>query len=222
MTPLRLLLQLLVPATLSAQQPRRPPHIADSTAATIVRTARAEGLRGAGWLVGILRQREGDQLAAKLNVVADGWTSDVIAASARSPDDLSAVIAMSQIVSAGSSADTTGVPFRGAMDRLIRIHRNGSGRVRSTTLWMILGVVGDRRQGLAYLRSVAESTTDATAVDAINALMDEALTGGISHNSPALRDEAGQLLKSMWEAKSVRDVSASEALGRFVALRSWK
>jgi hypothetical protein len=215
---------LLVPSATIAQTTASHVRLADSSAAAVVAYARTGGLGRLEWLSGFLRQREGPQSAAKLDAVADGITNDIIAASVRAPDFEGAVDqlkALWNLLQAGSESDKSGVPYRRAGQKMIDIHRLGSGTVRSQSLSYLLSVAGAHDPGLAYLRSVAESSTDRTAPLAVFALIDEATFGGFSHNPPHLRDAARSTLRAMFMAKSVTDRSANDALLRFAARSGW-
>lgn len=183
----------------------------------------------APWLRQILRQSDQRQPRAKLDELADSLSSRAIATHATwttDPDGVrDALSTVGLLALAGNRNDPLGTPYEGALDRLIRIQREGSLRsVRSAAVAAMLGVV-DRDRALTYLRTTAQ-TTDSSAFDAVNALIVDANGGSWSGPKPnaSQQEESKAVLKNLYSASLVKDRRAAQALETWVSFthQNWK
>jgi hypothetical protein len=219
-----LVLLLVFPALVSAQV-RLPPQLADSSAAVILQRARAAATENpAQWnfVGGLLRQLD-RQPAAKLDALADGLVAVAAAGRSGRQNERSyreAIEAISALVLAGAAQGDAENAYPGALDRLIRIHREtGPTPLRSLALRR-LTTMPDWRRGLAYLREVAVST-DPTAEYAVHALVSEAVQGGMANNPEPARSEARAVLRALFNDDAVKEPRALEALRDFSAVQGW-
>jgi hypothetical protein len=107
---------------------------------------------------------------------------------------------------------TDGTPYRGALERLIRIHRESkSNVVREQALYHMLGTV-DRARAIAYTREVAMSA-DPTAFIAIQNLM--------RAMAPSGQGDAAIVLRELWERRLVTEPLAARSLQELAKFRGW-
>jgi hypothetical protein len=178
--------------------------------------ARVGKTPGAVWLRDILRQANAQYPTAKLDEIADSLAlRAIVPASVQQTSDVhsNAVNALNALVLAGSSAPLGGRPYAGAFDRMVRVHRQSqSHNIRARALSGML--VTSHSRGIAYLREVAEST-DATAYDAVEALVNDANGGSWAGIEPgaAERQESASALKSIAASGRLKDQRALALLG---------
>ena len=179
---------LVLSAQLAAQSSR---SLADSSPAKILLLAKGPEVAR------VLRQRSKPQPRAKLDELADSLTGRIIRARdmGQSQNDLAT------LVEAGLGDSTLdGRPYTGAIDRLIRIHRESDSNsvVRRVALTRMVRVVGFAR-GDPYLRSVATSA-DVTADGAMTVLC-MAANDSIPYPSVGREDRASMraFLHQLWD-----------------------
>jgi hypothetical protein len=193
--------------------------MADSSAARIVAKIRSnlpEDQRGGrGWVAAILRQEGKPQQRSKLDEVADGLTSLVLEESNRSLD------ALSILRTAGRPSDTLrqGTAYPGTLERLIRIHQQGSKTpgVRTTVLMGMTAFAA----GIPYLRSVAVSS-DPSAIYAVGDLIAVAQNGGYDGLLIAHKEEAQAILRDIFMRNLTRERFADEAILVYGTSQGWR
>ena len=210
----RAALFLIVCAPAALAQARASPAIADSTPAKIM--ARVGKKPGAVWLRDILRQANAQFPSAKLDQIADSLALRAIVPAGVQPRSevyANAVDALNALVLAGSSAPLGGRPYAGAFDRMVTVHRQAqSQNIRARALSGMVATSHSR--AVAYLREVAEST-DATAYDAVEALVNDANGGSRVGIEPSAteRQESASALNAMASSGRVKDQRAVSLLG---------
>jgi hypothetical protein len=133
-----------------------------------------------------------------------------------------ALLAITRILAAGNTGRTDGTPFPGALDKLIRIHREMSPPtlpLGAVVLFDLTAMPG-RERALAYLRDVAISV-DATSATAVMALESEYRYGGAAGNPPGQRAEALAILRELYDRKLVKSPMALSELNRIAAWQKW-
>jgi hypothetical protein len=205
---------LLVWAAPALAQPKRP-AIEGSSAKQVM--ARVGAKPGAPWFLDVLRQNKRQDSPALLDELAD---SLVTRATERgqvrqgSAAYVAAFDATNALILAGMNAPLGGQPYRGALDRLILIHRRApTSAVRVCALNGMLSVASPRSRAVAYLRSVAEST-DSTALEAVRSLVTDADGGSYTglQPTPAQQHESAAALKALASRGRVTDRWAARAL----------
>jgi hypothetical protein len=170
---------------------------------------------GFGWVSDILRQEGKPQPAAKLDAVADALTEVVLEESDRSTP------ALSMLSHAGHPADSmrTGTPYPGTLERLIRIHQQGSKTpgVRTSALANMTGFPGS----LPYLRSVAVSS-DPSAVYAVDHLIAVAQNGGRNGFLNSHKDAAQEILRDIFMRSLTRERFADEGILVYGTSQGWR
>jgi hypothetical protein len=197
-------------------QVKQRPLVADSSPARIMVDVGSHP--GAPWLRDILRQANGQYSRSKLDEIADSLVGRAIAF--RGTSDTAArrqaADALGALVLAGSPAGLGGQPYDGALDRLIKAHRDASAKyVRQKALTGMLSVAG-RARALAYLSNIAESN-DPTAYDAVNALVVDANGGSWTGLNPT----AGQQRESISALKELATRGEVRNRAAAVLLEKW-
>jgi hypothetical protein len=184
----------------------------DSSVSAIFEIARRDkrSVATSGWGVArLLRQERKAQTPAKLDAIADTLATIAI----QDPDQDSRMAALSELkVSAAPTSKAGGIPYPGAFDRLIRVHREAHDIVTRRVALSGILEVGDRERALGYLRQLATSD-DETAWGAI-----EELAKDVIHSGGA---DSKALLKELYEKKLVRDPSAERSLLFFATAQGW-
>lgn len=110
-----------------------------------------------------------------------------------------------------------GHPYSGAVERLIRIHREArEPLLRAHTLYM-LPIVQGRERALPYLREVAASK-DPTAAFAVFSLMGDARGGlsGIGRTTVAERQESRAILSELLRRELIADPTVARNVTHFL------
>lgn len=203
--PCSILLSLLAHVSIAAQVPTRP-TLADSSVPAIMRHGGTG--RDNPAILAVLRNAEGRFARAKQDMIADSLIGRAISNHGRSglaSDSAAYGTAVRAVVTlahagmtqyAGMDVNAT-TPYAGALDGLLRIHRNAPVReIRSRALSLMLRQ-RDRRRALDHVRQVAQLSTD-DGYDAAFALFQEA-TGLTDFPQPtqAQRDEALAVLREL-------------------------
>jgi hypothetical protein len=212
-------------ATLEAQHMPRP-RLADSAAVAILALE-----KDVANLSVILRQVGGAQPRAKLDELADSLAQRAILTGPNMPVPEINVLRTAGLRGQRASED---VPYVGALDRLIRIHRYAPVSPpsrRTEALFAINAVVGFDR-AVTYLFSVATSA-DPTAVSAMWALESDATPASGMHLSPAEMEHVRLMLRRLWDkvethpivptrsSPEVPDQMAFAALSQFARKQGW-
>lgn len=184
---------LLLAGRIAAQPMLREASLGDSSSAVIM--AHVNPRTESSWFVNILRQTPRAVAQSKLDELADSLAARAIAKQGFEAGYPSPIVF---IVLAGDRGLHKGVAYKGALDRLIRIHKQATDHsVRTQALAAMPGVVG-RERGLAYVTSVATSN-DSTSWYAIGVLTTDA-NGGSSYGpnpSPAESTESDAILRGL-------------------------
>jgi hypothetical protein len=188
------LILALSSSVLAAQRPA-PRGIADSSIDRII------ALASPGEVAGILRPVSRAHSRAKLDSLADRLTARAIGARGFDGDRIR-LDAIEALRDAGLRVGPhrNGIPYDGAADRLIRIHRESPlvASSRSAALWALTQVVGFDRSS-SYLHAVAGSS-DPTAWDAMGALtLAGAGTAGVRDIPDEDRLIALKALRQLWD-----------------------
>lgn len=169
-----LLCAFAAPASSVLGQHRPRPVFADSSAERVM--AHVGYHANVPWFIDMLRQASGPYSQARLGELADSLVARAIDPQAIRTDAIRYRIAddgVSTLVSSGSREEGRGQPYSGALDRLIKIHKQAADvGIRRKVLAGLLGLP-DRTRALAYIETVAEST-DPTAAAAVNYLISDA------------------------------------------------
>lgn len=216
LTRTSLFLTLCVPAV-SAQERSLPP-VADSSVARIMKSAGSKA--EAPWLRDMLRQTVRKHPKAKLDEIGDSLMARATNPAGRnqgSEDYSRGVNAINALMLAGSGAPMDGVPYDGAFDRMVKVHRSAASfLIRARALGGMLGTPSHAR-AVSYLRETAEST-DSTAIVAIQFLIADANGGGWTRSPTATeQQESVAALKALAARKRVTDGGAAKLLGLWIA-----
>jgi hypothetical protein len=226
MTRLALILTLAAAHIAQCQAVRPFPAIAYSSAPQIM--SRLHRLQhfdlGAPLLLDVLRQNGRAQPRAKLDELADSLAEIAIEAGGPKADRRrgnEVVSALSALFDVGNEGFPGGTPYDGALDRLIRIHREGHDRsVRDIALRYSMAVVGHPR-ALAYLRGVATSS-DETASNAMAVLLTDAQGHGLGKPpTAAQQQETNAVLRDLFDRRVVKDFAASRDLDKWARSQGW-
>jgi hypothetical protein len=197
--------------SLDAQQPAQ--RFQDSSARAILRMASANG-RNYGLVTKLLR--DANVTSATKGEVADSMAARVIRnridAGSGSESYALAVRALNVVAASGVAHGQAGQPFVGAIDRLIRIHRESSARqIRRRALAALLAQ-DDAANAMAYVEQVAKSSSDG-AVDAVGVLIDD--VSGINPSgtpSDEERKRSDAVLRRLHKTDLVENAEASRDL----------
>ena len=205
-------------------QLRVRPTMADSSVRTIM--ARAGGYADNPSILEVLRNPEGRYSRAKQDSIADSLIARTITSHAtfeRVSDTAAYRAAARAVISlahAGSSrypgvGARTGQPYPGALDGLIRIHRQASVRqLRARALSAMLGQP-DWQRALAYVRQVAQTPGD-DGYDATFVLL-HAATGLLEFPpTDAQRAEALATLRELNDKHLVKNPLAAYELPQWI------
>jgi hypothetical protein len=209
-------------APLAAQGKRSPLPFADSSAPRIM--SRLHQLPGFGgdWFIRIMRQDDRPQPRAKLDELADSLMQIAVSVGAGEADRRRTDAAGSAVTAlelAGSTSVSYGSPYDGALDRLIRIHRDGKNRgVRALALSVLFMVPG-HAVALAYVGDVATSM-DETAGNAVSDLAID-VHSDVNVSTAAQKQETNALLRELFEKRLVRDYHASINLEGWAHSQGW-
>jgi hypothetical protein len=211
---------LAVNGSLGAQVVRRVP-LADSSVAAIMRRG---GNDADALIAKILRQSVGQYSRAKLDELADSVAERAIANRAP-PSDTSrfgpALRAVNGLGIAGSVSAVPGQSYPGALDRLIRVHREAHVEYMRIRALFFIPAMQDRTRALAYLRDVATSQ-DRTAEYAVRTLVRD-LHGGVFGAMPPTPEQQREtiaILTTLSNGRQARDSSAAKALEEWRQARS--
>jgi hypothetical protein len=180
-------------ATLCAQVPHR--QLEDSSVKSILQMT-----PHVGELTAVLRQQRGSQSRAKLDELGDSLAARAVQRS----DVANVQSAEAEVLYRSglpSTAPAEGVPYEGAVDRLVRIHRDVSrtpSAIRAGLPIMMTAMVGFDRV-IPYLFSIATSTdsTAPAAMDALTIVADPAMAIGTASSSQ--RADLRRMLQRRWE-----------------------
>jgi hypothetical protein len=212
------LVALMVGGSAMAQSQRIPP-MADSSAAQIagrIHSNLPEHRRmGFVWVSDILRQEGKPQPLPKLDAIADALTDVVLEESDRSTH------ALAMLSHAGHPSDSmrSGTAYPGTLERLIRIHQQGTKTpgVRTSALMNMTAFAGS----LPYLRSVAVST-DPSAVFALGHLISVAQNGGLDGLLASQKGETQATLRDIFMRSLTRERFADEAMLVYGTSQGWR
>jgi hypothetical protein len=199
--------------------------MADSSAARIIARLHGSPHLRADWFIRIMVQDGKPEPRAKLDELADSLAQIAIAGGAADTDTPrgdEAAGAVTALHLAGLVGASRGTPYDGALDRLIRIHREAQNRaLRVVALADLLAVPG-RPAAIAYLREVATSN-DVTASNALFYLIADAQGRGGPGKPPtaAQQQETASVLHDLFEKHLVRDSKASRALDAWADTQGW-
>lgn len=221
----RMALLLALPAMMraSAQVIQRESTFVDSSADRIM--AHVAPRNQLTWFVDIMRQTRRAVPQSKLDELADSLAARAILNRPVERGDgmgvpLSPVGLLAWV---GDRGLRKGIPYSGALERLIRVHQQASDiDVRTSALAAMLAVVG-RDHGLAYLRTVATSN-DPTSWYAINILTIDA-TGGRWFGPTPTTAERGQseaILRALYGTGQVRNAEAKRFLDEWALRKGYK
>jgi len=219
-----ILLVLLPAGQIGAQAAQRDSSLADSSALSIMAhvTPRGDPSR----FLDIMRQAHRTVPQPKLDALADSLVARAIADShSQSSVEVkgSLVVLPSDLLAmAGNRGTRKGTPYRGAIERLIRIHQQATDdAVRTAALSAMPGVVG-RERGLAYLKTVATSN-DPTSWYAINILTIDASGGSWSGPRPtsAESEQSDAILRALYSSGQVRNARAKRFLDQWALRKAY-
>lgn len=170
------------------------------------------------WFIDMLRMTPGSVSQAKLDALGDSLVNRAVAAPAAREMATGnwTPSAADALAWAGDRGRRDGVPYGGALDRLIRIHQQARNyTMRTAALAAMPGVVG-RERGLAYLKTIATSD-DPTSAYAISVLIIDANGGRWYGPTPSKseRKESEAILRSLDESRAVRNDEARRLLDRW-------
>lgn len=200
-----------------AQNVTHMPQWADSTAPAIMAHWRAGAARAP---VGeILRQVKGPESDAKLGELADSMTARAIRAPSALGNEPSeeALAAVLELGHAGSVAHSDGIPYKGSLERLMRIHQQATPRnIRVAALAMMMRGP-DRPRVLRYLMEAAESS-DHTPYGAVQFLITDANGGSWGGQSPTAeqRRESTRVVYELYDRGRVTNRLARDLLDGWV------
>jgi hypothetical protein len=187
--------------------------LADSSAAQILAHAHAGSTLRSDVIVDVMRQIGKAQPRAKLDELADSLVQ--IALTPAGSEGLGALL------SAGALDRADGVPYDGALDHLMRIHRDAHDmRTRQGALDHMLDVPG-RDRAIQYLRQVAVSPSDSTAWVAIGKLFEDTAPGRQWPATPEQRQATLTMLHQMWEQDLVKNPAARLILNQNALFNKW-
>lgn len=168
------------------------------------------------WLINVLRQVGGTYPQPKIDELADSLVARALDSRAVSGDTSryrAANDAVIALMLAGSGATASGVPYRGAFARLVKIHQTA--QVVATRRRALAGLLmlPDRGQALAYLGNVAESSGP-TAYTAVDYLITDAngLSWSGGRPTPAQAQASTAALHELVMRHRVSDPRASHLL----------
>lgn len=218
-----LLLALLPMIRASAQVIQRESTLVDSSADRIM--AHVAPRSQVPWFADIMRQTRRAVPQSKLDELADSLAARAIANQPLEPGNamgapLSPVGLLAWV---GDRGIRKGIPYSGALDRLIRVHQQASDiGVRSSALAAMPAVVG-RDRALEYLRSVATSN-DPTSWYAINILTIDATGGRWFGPAPTTAEsrQSDAILRSLYSSGQVRNAEAKRFLGDWALRKGYK
>lgn len=201
---------------------QRASTLADSSAVSIMAHVTPRG--DPSWFLDIMQQRHRAVSESKLDALADSLVARAIAGP-RSPSTVEVngglVLLPSDLLAlAGDRGARQGAPYRGAIERLIRIHQQATDdAVRTAALSAMPGVVG-RDRGLGYLKTVATSN-DATSWYAINILTIDARGGSWGGPRPttAESEQSDAILRALYSSRQVRNAQAKRLLDQWALQR---
>jgi hypothetical protein len=194
--------------------------LADSSAAQIFAHAHNGTVVGSG-IYYLLRQAGKPQPRAKLDELADSLAQLAIrpAGSYTAVEELWLAGAVQR--SSESGPAPASAAYDGALDRLIRIHRNGTDPSTRQAALSVIPLVATHTRAIAYLRAVVTSN-DPTAAFALLALARDAdSTSDRSIGTSAERRVTLALLHQLWEQKLVTEPGAMGELNRIAAFGRW-
>jgi hypothetical protein len=192
--------------------------VADSSVARIMKSAGSKAQ--APWLRDMLRQAVRKHPKAKLDEIGDSLVARATNPAGRnlgSEDYSRGVNAINALMLAGSGAPMDGVPYDGAFDRMVSVHRSAaSPYIRARALVGMLGTPSHNR-AVSYLQGVAESN-DSTAYDAVQFLINDANGGGwVRTPTASEQQESVSALKALAARNRVTDGGAAKLLGLWIA-----
>jgi hypothetical protein len=185
--------------------------LADSDISVIMQREQVRGI-SASDVSPILRQRGRAHSRARQDSLADSLTARILASTeSTGPVHERAQELLSALAVAGKR-EGDGTVYPGALDRLIRIHKESRDQsIRPRVLWVLIDM-DDRERAMAYLRQVATSS-DASAHWAVGAL-------AISYERHDPGVEA--ILRDLWDHKLVKEPNAAQILLMFGSSIGWK
>ena len=218
-----LLLALLPMIRARAQVIQRESTFVDSSAYRIM--AHVASRNQVTWFVDIMRQTRRAIPQSKRDELADSLAARAILnRPVERGDAVGAPLSPVGVLAwVGDRGIRKGIPYSGALDRLIRVHQQASDiEVRTSALAAMPAVVG-RDRALAYLRTVATSN-DPTSWYAINILTIDATGGGWFGPTPttAERRESEAILRGLYVSGQVRNPEAKRFLDEWALRRGYK
>jgi hypothetical protein len=207
---------------LAAQGKRPPLPFADSSAPRIMSRLHQLPAVGGDWFVRIMRQEGRPQPGAKLDELADSLMQIAMSVGAGETDRRRTDAAGSAVTAlelAGSTSVSYGSPYDGALDRLIRIHRDGKNRGVLALALSVVFMVPGHPVALAYVRDVATSM-DETAGNAVSDLAMD-VHSDVNASTEAQKQETNTLLRELLEKRLVRDYHASVNLEGWAHSQGW-
>lgn len=161
-----------------------------------------------------LRQRAAPQSASRLDSVADGIAAIVIGSDSSAAQHAGAARLVAELVTAGLPTDG-GIPYSKSMDVLIQIGRSAHDRrIRGLVMWLLPELPG-RQRAWEFLRSIAGNPAPPDDELAPRLALGVLLT--YADQDP----EVLQILRGLWDGRSVTDSMARRQLEAFARLRGW-
>lgn len=163
-----------------------------------------------------LRRLSGAQASVRMDSLADGITGMIIAADTSRDVHARAVRLLSELQAAGI-ASGDGVPYSGAMDKMILIATSARDFGTRRIAMFFIAELPDRRRGLQFLRGIAVA-----AAPAGQSLIPSTALGVITGNADRGDTTALRIARELWDRKLVVDEQARWELEGFATIRGWK